>query len=130
HGRAILYADSITKSMARAIAETDRRREKQLQFNAAHGITPRGIVKPVSDMIEGVYRRNVQPAAHAAEKNADYRVLRDPQAVAKKIKELEEAMYRHARNLEFEQAAALRDDIKKLETRLLGTDLPVSLEED
>jgi excinuclease ABC subunit B len=130
HGRAILYADSVTKSMARAIAETDRRREKQLQFNAAHGITPRGIIKPVSDMIEGVYRRNAQPAARAAEKNADYRVLSDPKAVAKKIKELEEAMYRHARNLEFEQAAALRDDIKKLETRLLGTDLPVSLEED
>jgi len=130
HGRAILYADSVTKSMARAIAETDRRREKQLQFNAAHGITPRGIIKPVSDMIEGVYRRNAQPAARAAEKNADYRVLNDPKAVAKKIKELEEAMYRHARNLEFEQAAALRDDIKKLETRLLGTDLPVSLEED
>ncbi|MCL4525058.1 MAG: excinuclease ABC subunit UvrB [Gammaproteobacteria bacterium] len=130
HGRAILYADSVTKSMARAMAETDRRREKQLQFNAAHGITPRGIIKPVSDMIEGVYRRNAQPAARAAEKNADYRVLNDPKAVAKKIKELEEAMYRHARNLEFEQAAALRDDIKKLETRLLGTDLPVSLEED
>ncbi len=130
HGRAILYADSVTKSMARAIAETDRRRDKQLQFNAAHGITPRGIIKPVSDMIEGVYRRNAQPTARAAEKSADYRVLNDPQAVAKKIKELEEAMYRHARNLEFEQAAALRDDIKKLETRLLGTDLPVSLEED
>ncbi|OYV81712.1 MAG: excinuclease ABC subunit B, partial [Acidithiobacillus ferrivorans] len=130
HGRAILYADSITKSMARAMAETDRRREKQLQFNTAHGITPRGIIKPVSDMIEGVYRRNAQPAARAAEKSADYRVLNDPKAVAKKIKELEEAMYRHARNLEFEQAASLRDDIKKLETRLLGTDLPVSLEED
>ncbi|MHB1268263.1 MAG: helicase-related protein, partial [Acidithiobacillus ferriphilus] len=130
HGRAILYADSITKSMARAMAETDRRREKQLQFNTAHGITPRGIIKPVSDMIEGVYRRNAPPAARAAEKSADYRVLNDPKAVAKKIKELEEAMYRHARNLEFEQAAALRDDIKKLETRLLGTDLPVSLEED
>ncbi|WP_298172232.1 excinuclease ABC subunit UvrB [Acidithiobacillus sp.] len=130
HGRAILYADSVTKSMARAIAETDRRREKQLQFNAAHGITPRGIIKPVSDMIEGVYRRSAQPAARAAEKNADYRVLNEPQAVSKKIKELEEAMYRHARNLEFEQAAALRDDIKKLEVRLLGTDLPVSLEED
>jgi len=130
HGRAILYADSVTKSMARAIAETDRRREKQLQFNAKHGITPRGIIKPVSDMIEGVYRRNAQPAARAAEKSADYRVLSDPKAVSKKIKELEEAMYRHARNLEFEQAAALRDDIKKLETRLLGTDLPVSLEED
>jgi excinuclease ABC subunit B len=130
HGRAILYADSVTKSMARAIAETDRRREKQLQFNAVHGITPRGIIKPVSDLIEGVYRRNAQPAARAAEKSADYRVLSDPKAVSKKIKELEEAMYRHARNLEFEQAAALRDDIKKLETRLLGTDLPVSLEED
>ena len=130
HGRAILYADSITKSMARAMAETDRRREKQLQFNTAHGITPRGIIKPVSDMIEGVYRRNAPPAARAAEKSADYRVLNDPKAVAKKIKELEEAMYRHARNLEFEQAATLRDDIKKLETGLLGTDLPVSLEED
>ena len=130
HGRAILYADSVTKSMARAIAETDRRREKQLQFNAEHDITPRGIIKPVSDMIEGVYRRNAQPAARAAEKSADYRVLNDHQAISKKINELEDAMYRHARNLEFEQAAALRDDIKKLEARLLGTDLPVSLEED
>ncbi|MHB8316300.1 MAG: excinuclease ABC subunit UvrB, partial [Acidithiobacillus ferrivorans] len=130
HGRAILYADSVTKSMARAIAETDRRREKQLQFNAEHDITPRGIIKPVSDMIEGVYRRNAQPAARAAEKSADYRVLNEHQAISKKINELEDAMYRHARNLEFEQAAALRDDIKKLEARLLGTDLPVSLEED
>ncbi|MBE7567006.1 MULTISPECIES: excinuclease ABC subunit UvrB [Acidithiobacillus] len=130
HGRAVLYADQITKSMAAAMAETDRRREKQVHFNAVHHITPKGIVKPVADIIEGVYRRNAQPAAKVAEKNSTYRLLNDPKAVAKKIKELEEEMFRHARNLEFEQAAALRDEIKKLETRLLGTDLEVSLLED
>jgi excinuclease ABC subunit B len=130
HGRAVLYADQITKSMAAAMAETDRRREKQVQFNEAHHIIPKGIVKPVTDIIEGVYRRNAQPAAKVAEKNSTYRLLNDPKAVAKKIKELEEEMFRHARNLEFEQAAALRDQIKKLETRLLGTDLEVSLLED
>ncbi|WP_075323092.1 excinuclease ABC subunit UvrB [Acidithiobacillus albertensis] len=130
HGRAILYADQITKSMTAAMAETDRRREKQVHFNAVHQITPKGIVKPVADIIEGVYRRNAQPAAKVAEKNSAYRLLNEPKAVAKKIKELEEEMFRHARNLEFEQAAALRDEIKKLETRLLGTDLEVSLLED
>ncbi|MBU2843963.1 excinuclease ABC subunit UvrB [Acidithiobacillus thiooxidans] len=130
HGRAILYADQITKSMTAAMTETDRRREKQVHFNAVHHITPKGIVKPVADIIEGVYRRNAQPAEKVAEKNSVYRLLNDPKAVAKKIKELEEEMFRHARNLEFEQAAALRDEIKKLETRLLGTDLEVSLLED
>jgi excinuclease ABC subunit B len=130
HGRSILYADQITKSMTAAMAETDRRREKQVHFNAVHHITPKGIVKPVADIIEGVYRRNAQPAAKVAEKNSAYRLLNEPKAVAKKIKELEEEMFRHARNLEFEQAAALRDEIKKLETRLLGTDLEVSLLED
>ncbi|MBN2680509.1 excinuclease ABC subunit UvrB [Acidithiobacillus montserratensis] len=130
HGRAILYADQVTKSMAAAMRETDRRREKQVQFNQAHHITPKGIVKPVADIIEGVYRRNAQPAAKVAEKNSSYHLLNDPKAVAKKIKELEENMYRHARNLEFEQAAALRDEIKKLEKHLLGTDLEVSLAED
>ncbi len=130
HGRAVLYADQITKSMAAAMAETDRRREKQLRFNELHHITPKGIVKPVADIIEGVYRRNAQPAAKVAEKNSAYGLLNDPKAVAKKIKDMEEEMFRHARNLEFEQAAALRDEIKKLETRLLGTDLEVSLLED
>ncbi len=130
HGRAVLYADQITKSMAAAMAETDRRREKQVHFNELHHITPKGIVKPVADIIEGVYRRNAQPAAKVAEKNSTYRLLNDPKAVAIKIKDLEEEMSRHARNLEFEQAAALRDEIKKLETRLLGTDLEVSLLED
>ncbi len=124
HGRAILYADTITNSMARAMAETDRRRQKQVLFNQEHGIVPRGVVKPVSDMIEGVYRRNAPPAARAAEKSADYRVPNDPKALTRHIKELEEHMYRHARNLEFEQAAALRDTIKKLETHLLELDLP------
>ncbi|MFA7496873.1 MAG: excinuclease ABC subunit UvrB [Acidithiobacillus sp.] len=127
HGRAILYADVITKSMAAAMEETGRRRDKQLEFNAMHGITPKGIVKPISDIIEGVYRRNAQPAAKAADKAGEYRLLNEPKALAKKIKELEESMFRHARNLEFEQAAALRDEIKKLENHLLGTDLEVSL---
>ncbi|MGE4531297.1 MAG: excinuclease ABC subunit UvrB, partial [Acidithiobacillus sp.] len=130
HGRAILYADVITKSMAAAMEETGRRRDKQLEFNAMHGITPKGIVKPISDIIEGVYRRNAQPAAKAADKAGEYRLLNEPKALAKKIKELEESMFRHARNLEFEQAAALRDEIKKLENHLLGTDLEVSLVED
>lgn len=130
HGRAILYADVITKSMAAAMEETGRRRDKQLEFNAKHGITPKGIVKPISDIIEGVYRRNAQPAAKAADKAGEYRLLNEPKALAKKIKELEESMFRHARNLEFEQAAALRDEIKKLENHLLGTDLAVSLVAD
>lgn len=130
HGRAILYADVITKSMTAAMEETGRRRDKQLEFNAKHGITPKGIVKPITDIIEGVYRRNAQPAAKAADKAGEYRLLNEPKALAKKIKELEESMFRHARNLEFEQAAALRDEIKKLENHLLGTDLAVSLVED
>jgi excinuclease ABC subunit B len=130
HGRAILYADVITKSMTAAMEETGRRRDKQLEFNAKHGITPKEIVKPITDIIEGVYRRNAQPAAKAADKAGEYRLLNEPKALAKKIKELEESMFRHARNLEFEQAAALRDEIKKLENHLLGTDLAVSLVED
>lgn len=129
-GRAILYADVLTKSMVAAMSETDRRREKQVQYNLVHGITPKGIVKPVADMIEGVYRRNAQPTAKVAEKNNAYRLPHDPKLMAKKIKEMEETMFRHARNLEFEQAAALRDEIKQLETHLLGTDVPVSLSED
>ncbi len=129
-GRAILYADVLTKSMVAAMSETDRRREKQVQYNLVHGITPKGIVKPVADMIEGVYRRNAQPTAKVAEKNNAYRLPHDPKLIAKKIKEMEETMFRHARNLEFEQAAALRDEIKQLETHLLGTDVPVSLSED
>ncbi|MHB1705926.1 MAG: UvrB/UvrC motif-containing protein, partial [Acidithiobacillus sp.] len=123
HGRAILYADTVTGSMDRAMGETARRRQKQVAFNLAHGITPRGISKPVADIIEGVYRRNAPRAARAAEPVQSYGQPGDPKALAKRIKELEEAMYRHARNLEFEQAARLRDQIKGLERQLLGIEV-------
>ncbi|WP_291510399.1 excinuclease ABC subunit UvrB [Acidithiobacillus sp.] len=128
HGRAILYADTITGSMARAMEETERRRNKQIRFNAEHGITPKGIVKPVADIIEGVYRRNGSgPRLKAAEPAPAYAGVQNPQALAKRIRELEEQMHRHARNLEFEQAAALRDEIRVLEEKILGLDVEVDL---
>lgn len=123
HGRAILYADTVTGSMERAMGETARRRQKQVAFNLAHGITPKGIVKPVADLIDGVYRRNAAPAARAAEPAQVYGQPGDPKVLGKRIKELEEAMYRHARNLEFEQAARVRDQIKGLERQLLGVEV-------
>ncbi|MCL5980412.1 MAG: excinuclease ABC subunit UvrB [Gammaproteobacteria bacterium] len=123
HGRAILYADTVTGSMERAMGETARRRQKQVAFNLAHGITPKGIVKPVADLIDGVYRRNAPQAARAAEPVQSYGQAGDPKALGKRIKELEEAMYRHARNLEFEQAARVRDQIKGLERQMLGVEV-------
>ncbi|AEK58478.1 MULTISPECIES: excinuclease ABC subunit UvrB [Acidithiobacillus] len=131
HGRAILYADTITGSMARAMEETERRRNKQIRFNAEHGITPKGIVKPVADILEGVYRRNGSGArTKAAEPTPTYADVKDPRALAKRIRELEETMHRHARNLEFEQAAALRDQIRILEAEILGLDVEVDLVAD
>ena len=120
-GRAVLYADVVTGSMERAIRETERRREKQLAFNAEHGITPKGIVKPVADIIEGVYHRSGKGRAKVAEPDAHYE-SDDPQKLAKQIKSLEEKMYRHARNLEFEEAARLRDEVHRLQSRLFGTE--------
>jgi excinuclease ABC subunit B len=117
NGRAILYADRMTGSMQRAIAETDRRRARQLAYNAAHGITPRSIVKPVVDVMEGARARAEKPAAAgrrgaaAAEGTVQYKNLMD---IRRGIKQLEARMYAHARNLEFEQAAALRDQIDTL----------------
>ncbi len=120
-GRAVLYADVVTGSMERAIRETERRREKQLAFNAEHGITPKGIIKPVADIIEGVYHRSGKGRAKVAEPDAHYE-SDDPQKLAKQIKSLEEKMYRHARNLEFEEAARLRDEVHRLQSRLFGTE--------
>lgn len=120
-GRAVLYADVVTGSMERAIRETERRREKQLAFNAEHGITPKGIVKPVADIIEGVYHRSGKGRPKVAEPDARYE-SDDPQKLAKQIKSLEEKMYRHARNLEFEEAARLRDEVHRLQSRLFGTE--------
>jgi excinuclease ABC subunit B len=115
-GKAILYADVRTGSIERAIAETDRRRSKQVEFNTLHGITPRTIVKAVGDVMEGA--RSVQEG-HGKESGVDYASMPPEQAV-KRIKKLEAEMMKLARNLEFEQAARLRDEIQKLRQAALG----------
>ncbi len=126
-GRAILYADKVTGSMQRALEETNRRRAKQMAFNEAHGITPRGIQKAVADIMEGARselgsvsegRRGKKGAAAPA---ADLK----PQNIVRQIKKLEAEMFRKARNLEFEQAAKLRDEIERLKQLELG--LPSTL---
>jgi excinuclease ABC subunit B len=115
-GKAILYADIRTGSIERAIAETDRRRSKQIEFNAAHGITPRTIVKAVSDVMEGA--RSVQERErYGAEDDA---LALAPEQAVKRIKKLEAEMMKLARNLEFEQAARLRDQIQKLRQAAFG----------
>ncbi|MGH8304633.1 MAG: excinuclease ABC subunit UvrB [Steroidobacteraceae bacterium] len=120
NGRAILYADRITGSMQRAIDETNRRRTKQLEYNAAHGITPRGIVKGVTDIMEGA--RTEAPAPGSRRRGEKPRGPADlkPEALVKEIKKLEAEMFRRARNLEFEDAAALRDEIERLKQLELG----------
>ena len=120
-GKAILYADVRTGSIERAIAETDRRRAKQIEFNTQHGITPRSIVKAVGDVMEGA--RSVQEGASKGS-GVDYSLLPPEQAV-KRIKKLEAEMMKLARNLEFEQAARLRDEIQSLRQAALG--VPTSL---
>jgi excinuclease ABC subunit B len=114
-GKAILYADVKTGSIERAIAETDRRRNKQIEFNAVHGITPRTIVKAVSDVMEGA--RAVQERERY---EADDALALAPEQAVKRIKKLEAEMMKLARNLEFEQAARLRDQIQKLRQAAFG----------
>jgi excinuclease ABC subunit B len=121
-GKAILYADEITGSMRRAIDETGRRREKQRAWNASHGITPRSISKAVADVMEGAVSQrpgSTRQFAKVAEAVADYGRL-SPEQLAKKISQLEQQMYAHARNLEFEEAARLRDEIRRIEKGNLG----------
>jgi excinuclease ABC subunit B len=125
NGRAILYADRMTGSMERAIGETERRRDKQIAFNLANGIIPQGIFKDVQDILEGAVvpgsRSNKRRGmARAAEESARYESeLRTPGEIGKRIKLMEEKMYQLARDLEFEAAAQLRDEIHKLRERLL-----------
>jgi excinuclease ABC subunit B len=115
-GKAILYADTITGSIGRAIAETDRRRGKQIEFNVEHGITPRTIVKAVGDVMEGA---RAVPEHGVRDAGVDYAAMAPEQAV-KRIKKLEADMMKLARNLEFEQAARLRDEIQKLRQSAFG----------
>jgi excinuclease ABC subunit B len=116
NGYAILYADQITDSMRRAIEETDRRRNKQLQFNLQHGITPRGVHKAVRELIDGVVAP-IQPASQPALSALE--LLNDEKALAREIRRLEKLMMDHARNLEFEQAALARDALTTLKQRVL-----------
>ena len=128
HGKAILYADKITGSMKRAIDETERRRAKQVAHNEAHGITPRSIQKSVQDILEtGVPGAPGLPQRYAkvADEVAQYAAMSAEQ-LQKKIKAMEEQMYRHARNLEFEEAAHLRDEIRKIQELNLGVGEPAA----
>jgi len=120
HGTAILYADRMTNSMQKAIAETERRREKQVAFNAAHGITPRGVSKKIKDIIDGVYdAESAQTELKAAQQLAVYAAM-DEKTVAREIRRLEKEMLECARNLEFEKAAAARDELFRLKERVFG----------
>ena len=120
NGRAILYADRMTGSIQRALEETSRRRQKQIEFNEQHGITPRGIQKAIADIMEGAHSEaSRDKKAKVADVRGSYESLTPEQAV-RRIKKLEQEMYKHARNLEFEEAARLRDEIQKLRQVELG----------
>ncbi len=123
-GRAILYADSTTGSMQRALDEMERRRTVQLAFNKEHGITPAGIQKSVPDVMEGAYATGpgkVRILRKVAEEFREYRDLTSDQVMAE-VKKLEDKMYAHARDLEFEQAAEIRDQVEDIKARFL--DMP------
>jgi excinuclease ABC subunit B len=123
HGMAILYADRVTDSMRKAIDETERRRAKQIAFNQAHGITPKGVVKRIKDLIDGVYSEKAGEQArqqtHAQQHQADVAAIAEKD-LAKTLQRLEKQMLEHARNLEFEQAARVRDQLALLKDRVLG----------
>lgn len=115
HGRAILYADKITGSIERALAETKRRRDKQMAFNLAHNIEPKGIIKPVMDIMEGAYRE--APMKETKPNLEAFKRLK-PKELAREIKNLEKKMHAHAQNLEFELAAEVRDKLLVLKEQL------------
>ena len=125
NGTAILYADRITGSMRRAIDETERRRHKQLAFNEAHGIVPRGVKKRIKDIIDGVYATGYSESGEAvserraAQTRKNYEAMSEKE-VAAEIRKLENAMQQHAKNLEFEAAGRVRDQLFRLKEQLFG----------
>ncbi|QDF96822.1 excinuclease ABC subunit B [Azoarcus sp. DD4] len=123
HGTAILYADRMTDSMRAAIGETERRRTKQIAFNEANGIVPKTVTKRIKDIIDGVYNADgaSRDAARVGEARVDYAAM-DEKQLARAIKKLEKEMQEHARNLDFEKAAAARDELFKLRERAFGAD--------
>ncbi|MGV8804117.1 MAG: excinuclease ABC subunit UvrB [Polaromonas sp.] len=120
NGRAILYADRITDSMKRAMGETERRRNKQLAFNAENGITPRSVVKRIKDLIDGVYsEKSGKEAEKLALQKAQVEDMSEKD-IAREIKRLEKQMIEHAKNLEFEKAAWIRDQLHLLKQQAFG----------
>ncbi len=122
-GKAILYADKITGSMRRAMDETERRREKQIAYNQKNNITPKSVEKAIHDVMDGVQSKKAassNPRNMAAQTVAEYDVALTPQALKKKIAELEALMYKHAKNLEFEEAAKVRDQLQRLYQKNYG----------
>ena len=120
NGRAILYADRITGSMRKAIDETERRREKQDSYNKEHNIVPKGVIRKITDVMDvGTYSTDKALAEKAAEPHAEYQILSVAE-IDEKVKQLEKSMLDHAQNLEFEQAAAVRDEIAKLRQQQLS----------
>jgi excinuclease ABC subunit B len=122
-GRAILYADKMTDSMQRAIGETERRRVKQVAHNLAYGITPRSIIKQVRDLIDGVYSEKAGKEADRLERDAMQRAKVEEMSekdISREIKRLEKLMLEHARNLEFEKAAQVRDQLALLKQQAFG----------
>jgi excinuclease ABC subunit B len=123
-GKAILYADRMTNSMKIAIDETDRRRAKQVQYNLDHGITPTSVTREIMDVMEGARStdaespRGREKLRKVAEEGGDYAVL-DPAKLAARLKQLESQMYQHARDLEFEQAGKIRDEMQRLKSKSL-----------
>jgi excinuclease ABC subunit B len=124
NGKVIFYANNITRSMKLAMDETQRRRKKQLAFNAEHGITPRGISKRIKDIIDGVYDKDeAERERKVAQDRAHYEAMSEKQ-ILKEMKRLEKAMHDSAQNLEFEKAAEYRDQLKKLKVKFYGAEIP------
>jgi excinuclease ABC subunit B len=123
NGSAILYADTMTNSITRAISETDRRRGKQVIYNEKHNITPKGVIKRIKDLIDGVYDASDAQAGYAAaQAEARYEAMSEKQ-IAREMKALEKKMLEHAKNLEFEEAAKARDQLTELKKRVFGVEL-------
>ncbi len=126
-GRVILYADQETRSIRQALAETNRRREKQRKYNEVHGITPKSVIKPVKDIIDGVTADdsllNDLPERSFAEEGAEETIRQSPRELGQLLKGLEKEMYSYAKNLEFEAAAGVRDRINRIRTGRFMTDI-------